>query len=91
MISISEAPPPNTAADLVVANLYLGVLTVLIPELVVATRPGGLCVISGITIDGEGVMVQLMEEHCCILERRVERDGWLGLAFRRRADPKENG
>lgn len=90
-IRVLKDIPQGVRAELVVANLYLGVLTALMPDLVAATRPGGVCVISGITIDGESLMIQLMEAQDFVLAQRTERDGWLGLAFRHAGQSKESG
>ena len=41
-------PPAGKAYDLIVTNITVGILTAQIPALAAATRPGGVCILSGI-------------------------------------------
>ncbi len=50
-------PPSGKAYDLVVANITAGILSALMPALAAATRPGGICILSGI-IDSQVERVQ---------------------------------
>ena len=50
-------PPAGKAYDLVVANITAGILSALMPALAAATRPGGICILSGI-IDSQVGRVQ---------------------------------
>jgi ribosomal protein L11 methyltransferase len=50
-------PPAGKAYDLIVANITAGILSALMPALAAATRPGGICILSGI-IDSQVERVQ---------------------------------
>ena len=56
MVALAQ-PPSAKAYDLVVANITAAILSALMPALAAATRPGGICILSGI-IDSQVERVQ---------------------------------
>lgn len=76
---------PETAADMVVANILANPLRVLAPVLAQATRPGGKIALSGILAD------QAQEVRACYsqwfrMDETLEDDGWVLLAGTRQAN-----
>ncbi|HLT17360.1 MAG TPA: 50S ribosomal protein L11 methyltransferase [Acidimicrobiales bacterium] len=69
--------------DVVVANIGLGVLRDLAPELVVRTAPGGLVVVAGLLPDQVEPVVAALAG-CRELER-LEEEGWAASVLRRGA------
>ncbi|MBI2313605.1 MAG: 50S ribosomal protein L11 methyltransferase [Betaproteobacteria bacterium] len=75
---------PETAADVVVANILANPLMVLAPMLAQATRPGGKIALSGILAD------QAQQVRDCFsqwfgMDETLEDEGWVLLAGIRRA------
>ncbi len=82
-ISVSEVIPEDAEYEVVVANLYFGLLPSVMPAMRRVTRPGAHCLISGFTSDGVQTMVETMKKHDFTLETTVEVSGWVCLDFLR--------
>ncbi len=82
-IVVAETAPRDLEADLVIANLYLGVLPGLIPTLSEMTATDGVCILSGFTQAGAPSIEHLMRDHGFEVCDRVARSGWVALGFER--------
>ena len=73
---------PSVSADVVTANLTGALLARSAALLVAAVRPGGSLIVSGVTVEEEGMVVKAFEPHLT-LASRIAEEGWVGLLFRR--------
>jgi len=82
LVRASPSHPPF-AADLVCANLLLGILVDLAPRLPRLHRPGGSLLLSGILTSQTEDVVAAYRDYVC--EERIEREGWAALVLRHQA------
>jgi len=81
----SAVLPPGQCFDLVVANIIADTVTSLMPHLVMATRPGGLALFSGIIDSREEGVVRSLEAAGYQTAWRRQQGDWVMLAARRPA------
>ena len=83
VMRVASQIPDGHQADLLIANLYLGVLPAMIPAIASTTHSDGRCIISGFTIHGETLITQLMGDHGFEVCERVSRSEWVALWLQR--------
>jgi len=72
---------PSLSADVVTANLTGALLTRSARLLSAAVRPGGSLIVSGVTLEEEGMVVNAFQRHLRLASRLAEED-WVGLLFK---------
>jgi ribosomal protein L11 methyltransferase len=72
---------PSLSADVVTANLTGALLVRSARLLAAAVRPGGSLIVSGVTVEEDGMVVEAFRPHLRLASRLAE-DGWVGLLFR---------
>jgi len=80
-LSLPDAVPADTSADVVLANILAGPLVHLAPRLAGLVRPGGRLILSGV-LANQAAEVEAAYATYFVLERRVH-DGWAMLAGRK--------
>lgn len=68
--------------DMVVANLFMGPLLAIAPAVKHIVVFGGVFVLSGLKVDQEKVVGSAVRHEDFTLIDRVEKDGWVALAYR---------
>ncbi|MGS9689694.1 50S ribosomal protein L11 methyltransferase [Pseudomonas aeruginosa] len=76
---------PQRQADVLVANILAGPLVSLAPQLTGLVRPGGLLALSGILAEQAAEVRAAYSAHFD-LDPTAEREGWIRISGRRRAD-----
>ncbi len=76
---------PQRQADVLVANILAGPLVSLAPQLTDLVRPGGLLALSGILAEQAAEVREAYSAHFD-LDPTAEREGWIRISGRRRAD-----
>ncbi|MCW5226058.1 50S ribosomal protein L11 methyltransferase [Pseudomonas aeruginosa] len=76
---------PQRQADVLVANILAGPLVSLAPQLTDLVRPGGLLALSGILAEQAAEVRAAYSAHFD-LDPTAEREGWIRISGRRRAD-----
>ncbi len=76
---------PQRQADVLVANILAGPLVSLAPQLTGLVRPGGLLALSGILAEQAEEVRAAYSAHFD-LDPTAEREGWIRISGRRRAD-----
>lgn len=76
---------PQRQADVLVANILAGPLVSLAPQLTDLVRPGGLLALSGILAEQAEEVRAAYSAHFD-LDPTAEREGWIRISGRRRAD-----
>jgi ribosomal protein L11 methyltransferase len=82
---ISQADAITGSFDLVLANILAGPLIELAPRLAANCRAGGTIVLAGL-LESQGAEVAQSYRPWFDIETSAERDGWILLAGRRRAE-----
>jgi ribosomal protein L11 methyltransferase len=73
------ADTPQEAFDIVIANILAGPLVELAPVLTARLGQGGQLVLSGLLPEQADAITQAYVPRC-VLDQRVERDGWMRLS-----------
>ena len=79
--NLDDAPG---AFDLIVANLFAGLLEELAPRFAEMLRAGGIVICSGLLISDEARLARVYAAHGFDLERRDEDPPWMTIAWRRK-------
>lgn len=77
----------NERFDLICANLYAGILEVVIPTLPASLQPDGRILLSGILREQEAGIANALDGAALEVLRRVPRGKWVTLEARRKKSP----
>ncbi len=80
------AAPPDGQFNIVTANINRSILTTYASALTRITISSGYIIMSGLEIGEEESVIHAFETISCTLEKKIERLGWIGLAFQLRGN-----